>query len=123
VAVDAQREAGVGVAELVYDAAEIDSQGDEDRGVGMAQLVRREALGQRYISRTGQFLVCLLDGQSQDACCEEILGRVIGGCVGPATTTRTLVETCSSSRVRQRCSQLPETRNACDRQALQDLRG
>jgi hypothetical protein len=45
VAVDAQREAGVGVSELVHHRAGIDAESDGQRGERMPQLVRRQAPG------------------------------------------------------------------------------
>jgi hypothetical protein len=50
VAADAQRESGVGVAELVHDAARINAEGDEDRGEGVAQLVGRQAAMAKLIT-------------------------------------------------------------------------
>ena len=45
VAVDAQREGRVGMAELIHHAARIDAQRDEDRGEGVSELVGRQAVG------------------------------------------------------------------------------
>ncbi|HEV2998342.1 MAG TPA: hypothetical protein VGX16_04495 [Solirubrobacteraceae bacterium] len=67
VAVDAQREAGVGVAELVHDGAGIDAEGDEDRGEGVAELVRGQTLRERYILGVGEAFVRALDGSGEGA--------------------------------------------------------
>jgi hypothetical protein len=45
VSVDAQREGRISMPELVHHAARIDAQRDEDRGEGVAELVRRQAIG------------------------------------------------------------------------------
>jgi hypothetical protein len=57
VAVDAQRERGVGVSELIHHAPRIDAKRDEDRGEGVSELVRCPPVGQRRFVGLGQGLV------------------------------------------------------------------
>jgi hypothetical protein len=50
VAVDAQREAGVGVPKLPHHGAGIDAEGDQQRREGVPQLVRRQPLRDRHVA-------------------------------------------------------------------------
>ena len=82
VSVHAQREAGVRVSQLVHDRTGIDPEGDEDRGVGVAQLVGRETFRQRNLSGLGQLVVGRGDRLAEDVGSDvlpESLGADRGG--------------------------------------------
>ena len=82
VGVDAQGELGVGVAELGHDRGGVLAAGDEDRGEGVAQLVRRHALGQRCLPAPLEELVGAVDGGGEDAVAQVVLVAGAAGAGG-----------------------------------------
>jgi hypothetical protein len=50
VAVDAEREAGVGMSELIHHRTRINAEGDQERCERVPQLVRRQSLRERYLA-------------------------------------------------------------------------
>jgi hypothetical protein len=79
VAVDTQGEARVGVPKLIHDVACVDAESDEDRGEGVAQLVGRQAFGQRRFPCFDQLLVGVLDRLVEYATANVALGE-LGAC-------------------------------------------
>lgn len=64
---------GVGVAELGHDGGGVGAAGNEDRGVGVAELVGREAAWERWVAAFGEEAVGGGDGGLEDAIAEVVL--------------------------------------------------
>jgi len=65
--------------ELVHHRGRILSAGDEDRGEGVAQLVRREAVGKRNTAPSFEQFVCLSNHRREDATSDVVLVALPSG--------------------------------------------